>query len=66
MSYLAYTGFSWNGAAKIESENLGGNNIFENSDRENNVEVEESGNKHSGIYNHRISASIQVDPNHTK
>ena len=33
---------SWHCASKIESESLGGNRIFENSERDNNFEVEKS------------------------
>ena len=38
-------GFSWHGVEKSESENLGGNNIFENAERKNNFEGENVGAK---------------------
>ena len=42
----------WHGASKSESENLGGNNGFENAERKNNFEVEKVGRKNSVILNH--------------
>ena len=50
---------------KSESENLGGNKIFENAESENNFEVEKVGHNNSIIWYHKDSESIQVDPNHT-
>ena len=42
-------------AAKSENENLGGNNIFENSKPENNFEVGKVGRGNSVIWNHKYS-----------
>ena len=56
---------SWHGVPKSESENLGGNRIFENTVRENNFEVEEVGRENSVIWNTKYSDSINVDLNHT-
>ena len=49
----------------MESENLGGNNFFEKTERENISEVEKVGRKNSVILNHKYSDSIHVDQNHT-
>ena len=57
-------GLSWHGVEKSESENLGGNNIFENAERKNNFEVEKVGRKNSVIWNHNYSNLIQIDTNH--
>ena len=54
----------WHGAAKIESENPGGDRIFENTERENNFEVEKVGRKNSGILNHVGSILINTISNH--
>ena len=54
----------WSGASKSESENLGGNNIFENSEWENNFEVEKIVRKNSVILNHKYSDSIHIDPDY--
>ena len=64
--YLDYRVLTWYGAAKIEIENLVGNNIFENAEHKNNFEVEKVGRKNSVIWNYKSSHSIQVDPNHTE
>ena len=55
ISDLAYRSLSWNGAEKSESENLGGNHIFENAERKNIFEVEKVGRKNSVIFNHKDS-----------
>ena len=60
---ISYRSFSWNGAAKRKSENLGGNNIFENAERENNFEVEKVRRKNSIIPNHKYSDLIHVNLN---
>ena len=36
---ISYRDSPWNGPAKSESKNLGGNKFFENDERENNSEV---------------------------
>ena len=46
---ISFRGLPWHIAAKSESENIGGNNIFENAERENNFEVEKVGHKNSVI-----------------
>ena len=66
MSYLSYRGSLWKGADKIESENHGGNNISENSERKNSFEVERVGHKNYVIWNYKYSESIHVDLNHNK
>ena len=38
-SDITYGGFLWHGAVKSESENIGGNKIFETAERKNNFEV---------------------------
>ena len=63
--YLDYRGLTWYGAAKIEIENLVGNNIFENAEHKNNFEVEKVGRKNSVIWNHKYSHLIHFDPNNT-
>ena len=63
-SDISYRGSSWHGTAKNERENLGGNIIFENYERENKFEVEIVGRKNSVIWNHTYSNSIHVDLNH--
>ena len=65
MLYLACRVSPCHSAAKSESENLGGNRIFENAEHKNNFEVEKVGRKNSAIWNHKDSNSIDVDPNHT-
>ena len=50
---------------EIESENLRGNNIFENDERENNSEAEKAGSKNLVIWDHKDSDSIHANPNHT-
>ena len=44
--------------------NLGGNNIFENTEQENNFGFEKAGRKNSVFVHHKDSNSICVDPNH--
>ena len=56
----AYSIVSWQITAKNESENLGGNNIRENAERNDNFEVENVGRK----INHIKNYSNQVDSNH--
>ena len=54
----------WHGLEKIV--NLGGNNIFENTDLENNFEDEKVGPENSIIWYYKYSNSIHVDMNHYK
>ena len=65
MSDIVYRSLAWHGVAKSEIENLGGNNIFEKSERKNNFEVDKVVSKNSVIYNHKDSISVHVDPNHS-
>ena len=71
-------GLTWHGTIKSECENkvenLRGDNIFKNSERENNSEVEKLGTKFCKLESHRLSIInwnkkyydlINVDPNHT-
>ena len=62
---LVYRGSQWHDTAKSESENLGGNKIFRNAERENNFKVEKVGHKSSVVWNHKYSESIHIYPNHT-
>ena len=55
----------WHGEATVESENLGGNKLFENVECKNNFEIGNVGRKNSVIWNHKESDLIHVDPNHT-
>ena len=56
---------SWHCASKIESESLGGNRIFENSERDNNFEVEKVRHKNSVILNQVNSNHINTNSNHS-
>ena len=57
---IAKRNLLWHVGAKIESENLGGSNIFENDERKNNFEVENFGRKSFVIWNHKDSDLIHV------
>ena len=50
---------------KIESKNLKGNHIFENTERKNNFEVKKFGRKNSVIWNLKDSDSIHVNTDKT-
>ena len=65
-SDIAYRDSSWHGTAKIESENLKGNNIFKNTERESNFEVEKVERKNFVILNHKDYESIHINQNHAK
>ena len=56
---------SWHGAEKNESENFGGNNIFENDERKDDFKVERAGCRNSVICYYKDSDSIHVIPNHS-
>ena len=60
---IFYKGLLWHSAAKSESENLGGNNTFENAERKNNFVFETFGRKKSVIWYQQDSHSIHVDTN---
>ena len=64
-SYLSYRGSEWHGTMKSESENLRGNKIFENAERENNSEAEKFGHKNPVIWNQKDPDLIHVDTNYT-
>ena len=53
----------WHSTAKKDIENPGGNSIFENSERENNVEVEKVGRENSVILNHVNLNHININSN---
>ena len=55
----------WHGIEKSESENLGGNKIFENAEHENNFLSWKVGRDNSVIQYHKYYESIQVYPNHS-
>ena len=63
---ISYRRSLWHGTAKSESENPGGNRIFENDERKNNFEFKKDGHKNSAIWNHKDSDLIHIDPNHTE
>ena len=64
-SDLAYRGLLWHGAEKSESENLGGNKIFENAEREDNVEVEKKwGHKFYNLESQRFRLDSRWSESH--
>ena len=77
MSDIAYRGLSWHGKMESESENiienLRGNNIFTNAERESNLKLKSRAQNfvnwnHTGSilnWNQKDSESIHVDPNAT-
>ena len=62
---LDHRGFPWHGSEKSEIKNLGGNEIFENTERKNDCVVEKLGRENYVIWYNKDSDSIHVDPNHT-
>ena len=65
-SDLSYRVSRWHGIVESESENIGGNKIFENAERKNNYSAEIFGRGKSSIWNHKYSNSIHVYPDHIK
>ena len=61
---ITYRSAPWHGAAKSEGENLGGNNIFKNAERENDFEVENVQRKNYVILNQVDLNHINIDLNH--